>query len=224
MFCENARDMLLSTVVRLPDGSLRQNTRRLACQKWDCPQCKPYRQGQLARHLLTVADYNATLFVAVVPADRRRTIERAFKRRGGGGRLIVGLAGERHLHVSDVDCLTQQRVVKGKPIWQVLATSVQEAVAELRDPALPITRGGRWVGWARPAEEKGELLLAMDFRDAAEREQFAFRFGFAPDVHRGSREADPELVQRQIEAWSWWLVHERGTVADLGQSMLAPSY
>lgn len=209
--CPNARDILLSTIIRLPDGTLYRSTRRPACEKWTCPACKSWRMTRLAQHLVAVADAGAPLYVAHVPASRCRTVEEAHRRRGGHGRLVVGM-WDMHLHVSDVD-LSQMRVVKNKPTWSVATRSVAQVAAALRDPALPVTRGGRWIGGWRPVDdrEEGDLVVAMTFRGDFERQSFAHMFDIPPRTFRLSQ---GELSQAEVDylngAWEWWRRNMRG--------------
>lgn len=209
--CPNARDILLSTIIRLPNGTLYRSTRRPACEKWTCPACKAWRMTRLAQHLVSVADVAAPLYVAHVPATRCRTVEEAHRRRGGRGRLVIGM-WDMHLHVSDVD-LSQMRVVKGKPTWSVTTRSVPEIVAALRDPALPVTRGGRWVGAWRPRtdREEGDLVVAMTFRGDSERQAFLHMFDIPP---RTLRLSQGDLAEEEADylngAWEWWRINMRG--------------
>lgn len=119
---------------------------------------------------------------------------------------------DMHLHVSDVD-LSQMRVVKNKPNWSVATRSVAEVAAALRDPALPVTRGGRWVGGWRPREEteEGDLIVAMTFLGDFERKAFAHAFDIPP---RTFRLAQGELSQAEVDylngAWEWWRITMRG--------------
>jgi hypothetical protein len=158
-----------------------------------------------ATKLVDLAGMDTPLYLARVPAENLLTVQRAHYKMGTGGRLVIGV-GSEHLQISDVDCLTRRRVPRDGKNWKVTRMSGCDAAGLLRDPNLPVTRGGRWVGaWSVPPEEPAEFVISTTFANLAEIDLFCEMFGRDPALLHGSHELDPaelpELV-RQLEYWS----------------------
>ena len=133
----------------------------------------------------------------------------AFKRRGGGGRLIVGV-GDEHLHVADIDCLTPQR---GTPAWRTTVQTAEFVGAVLRDPDLPITRGGRWVGkWKPEKPPTNEQMFSAVFSGGDERARFCHSFDIDPGHLRGDHTlpGGVEFLRHLDGCWEWWRINIRG--------------
>jgi hypothetical protein len=216
MICPDARPFVISQGVEKADGNLSLSTFCPPCDKWACVACKGRRMRAAAVRLALVAGGAERLWAARMPASRRRTVERAFKRLGQGGRLTVGLAGEERLHIASVDCLTPQHAAKDGSGFRVVHASVDDVVAALRDPALPVVRAPEWHGgWAEEPERptSRRLFLAV-FEKRGERERFCHTFGIDERLLRGNTPLTPEQVEDLAGAVNWWRTTWHGKPQD----------
>lgn len=225
MSCQASRP-LITNVTRGRDGRVVAMTFRPPCDKWVCPECGVRRRLLEANWLLKCTGHQVSLYVAKVPKDRSTAVQMAFKRRGGGGRVVVGLPGGVHLHIADTD-ISPRRVPAGVPPWGARLVSAVDVAGALADPGSPISRGPRWVGdWVRPQAEKAESLGVVTWINRAEKDEFCFQFDLEPEVLRLSHDwggSDPALAYF-LGAIEYWRVNVRGFVRNPSVPMTMPKH
>lgn len=203
---------------------MRTSTFRPVCEKWECLSCGARRRLDTADWLLNCTGQDAMVYVSRAPEAASKAIQQAFRRRGGGGRVLIGLPDGLRLHVADVDISQQRRPASGLT-WAVYRRAVMDIAAAIADPLMPVERGPRWVGaWRRPAPDGGERLCIMQWVGKDERAKFCHQFDIDDRVLRASYDWDDDGYRRLVGAFEWWRVNVRGLPHNPLVPMIEPTY